>query len=80
MCNIAQSGWEQASLLIASVIMCFSTVSRISQAIIFATLKKISFFGGWALYKIIYESHKNTFMISLMAQMHLLDSVYKSHN
>ena len=77
--NIAQIGWEQASLLPACVITCFSVVSRILQAIIFATLKKFGFFGGWALYKIVYETNKNTFMISLMVQMHLLDSPCKSH-
>ena len=75
MCNIAQRSWEQASLFKASV-----TVSRISQAIIFATLKKYGFFGEWALYKIVYETHINTFMISLMVQMHLSDSVFKSYN
>ena len=78
--NITQRGWEQTSLLTACVITCFSVVSRITQAIIFATLKKFGFFGGWALYKIVYETHKNTFMISLMVEMHLLDSVPKSHN
>ena len=77
---MAQRGWEQASLFTASVIICFSAVGRISQVIIFAPLKTIGFFGGWALHKIVYESHNNTFVISLMVQMYLSHTVCNSYN
>ena len=53
MCNIVQRGWEQASLFMASVITCFSAVSRISQAIIFVPLKKFGFFvDGFTILKL----------------------------
>ena len=41
--NIAQRGWEQASLFTASVTICLSAVDRISQVIIFAPLKNSVF-------------------------------------
>ena len=44
------------------------------------TLKKFGFFGGWALYTIVYESHNNTFRISLMVQMDLSHTVCNSYN
>ena len=43
-------------------------------------MKKFNFFSGWALYKIVYESYKNTLIISLMVQMHHSDTVYDSYN
>ena len=46
---MAQRCWEQATLLTASVVICFATDRRISQAVTFATLKKFVFLRRWAL-------------------------------
>ena len=47
--------------------------------VILVTLKKFIFLGEWALYEISYNSCKNSFMFSLMIEMHLLDTDYDTY-
>ena len=42
----------------------------------FCDFRKVHFLGEWALHEISYYSHKNTFLISLMIGIHLLNAYY----
>ena len=67
-CIILQRGWEQASLFIASVIICFSAVNGISYTVNFVTLKRLVFFRGWVQYRIGCNFRKSTLVINLKVQ------------
>ena len=48
---------------------------------LFCDFEKVRFFGRWTLYNISYDdAYKNHFMISLMVQMHLLDTGFNSYS
>ena len=42
-------------------------------------LKKLVFLGEWELHEFSYNSCKNNFLISLMIEIHLLDTDYDTY-